>query len=119
MIEYTSLEVSERIQAVGVELHHRWGWANSVNGYVLVTKPTSNGAESRVGFLPAYTAQQAFDWLREWTGNEEICRWFKVYDNCVEWYDNSILTIPEVCYYKTNLADMLWEAIIWIKENEV
>ena len=63
-----------------------------------------------------YTAQQAFDWLREHAIDfslhnypEENLAAIHIYNNESVIYNNR---------YATNLANLLWEAVIWIKENE-
>lgn len=110
--EYTSLEVSKRIKEVGIELsEYRCGYkVGDTEGMLLVMTP-EHTAQYMVDInIPAYTAQQAFDWLMKnnklYIGDSDGNFGFRV----IGFYQEDCVT--------NSLADMLWSAIIWIKENE-
>ncbi len=100
----TSKENSIRLKELGFE-----------GAGKIVTFPATfmpRGAGSSIT-CKVYDAEVLFKWLREWAkGDLGQDRDLVTYLDCV-WLD-----INEISCFKTNLADLLAEAIIWIMENE-
>lgn len=122
MSEYTSKEISEKIKGVGIELEYI---ENGPNPYAFYMNGgtqliTNLNHKSLFNHVSAYTAQQAFEWLRE---NEPKNSWNTTIN--IDWvliddvnYYADTTTLEQTIGYKTTLSNMLWSAIIWIKENE-
>ncbi len=70
--------------------------------------------------LPTYGAEVLFEWLREWL--DKTNAWLAYDINCFSLHNDTggngaTRTLIQI-EFKTNLADMLAESIIWILENE-
>jgi len=117
----TSKEISQRLKEVGFDDEYQWGWIETTQGLQLVYIPKLTGDETaseRKKSIHSYDAETLFKWLR---GN--VCAWEMFHDSIEVYF--KVLSIdgqkdvkPHEIQYKTSLADMLGEAIIWIKEQE-
>jgi len=129
----TSKKISQRLKEVGFEANKSGTWIyDGIEGI-----PDSMDWEldyeiriwSKVMLpIPAYDAETLFKWLRENVGK------VKKYPYSYSFDDEDGFTVDHLIYgdsndpnnnydspafpFKTSLADMLGEAIIWIKEQQ-
>jgi len=126
----TSKEISQRLKEVGFEASTEYAWRQDsrFSGFpypegndveLLETYSLTNTSSLQphnrrnLDYIPAYDAEILFKWLRPY-GNTRDMGWFINHNEIV-------VSLHEgrdgVFEFKTSLADMLGEAIIWIKEQ--
>jgi len=125
MSDYTTREISLELEKVGFEGEYSYEWVE----YLKDALPTHlHDIRDELGFqkkiiarkAPAYSASTLFEWLREKYNSTpnlaldiqttEITIWLNIGHNPNE--------EEKEFEYKTNLADMLASAIIWILKEE-
>ena len=118
----TSKEISQRLLDAGysVETPHNWVQLNCLDGngdwttdWIIVTDAELHmiGEDNMQGDkYPAYSAETLFEWLRE---NENLY----LSDSDSNFGFRIVGFKPTSSIYKTNLADMFGEAVIWIESN--
>ena len=106
----TNKEISQRLKDVGFREITGGCYDKDGNPYTY----TFDVTEQLPDLVPAYDAETLFKWLRPY-GNTRDMGWFINHNEIV-------VSLHEgrdgVFEFKTSLADMLGEAIIWIKEQE-
>ena len=68
-------------------------------------------------FLPAYDAEILFEWLRGWHRDDPF-RSFEIQHDGIAVFDWGPRDNAKWIEYKTSLADMLAEAILWTLKNK-
>ena len=122
-MNYTNKEISIRLKELGFDVGSRMGHMISSDGIVqegmivehidFTVKWECDGFT----FLPAYTSDQLFEWLRNETEN------YSRPMNDIFISFNRIIITKRIyktfkAEFKTTLADMLASAIIWILKEE-
>ena len=115
-MNYTNKEDSIRLKELGFELDSDKCWKH------LTIEEKDYGKlfhisdiDEHIAYIPAYTSDQLFEWLREWW--EPMVRDFELLPDEMRIYHHLENWGGEVDF-ETNLTDMLAKAVIWILENE-
>jgi len=108
----TSKPISQRLKECGFDCPTKYAHDTRANvcddyGEDMVSRGLQN-------LIPAYDAETLFMWLRPY-GNKKDIGWFINHNEIVVSLHEGRDGIAE---FKTSLADMLGEAIIWILENK-
>ena len=128
MTDLTTREVSQRLMGVEFSADYIYEWVEYIKDAFpphLHDIRDELGIQNNIIFraAPAYSASTLFEWLREWWGEIENGHYLKFRKDgllvtLVDTYKYSDNQISELFTYKTSLADMLAEAIIWILTQE-
>jgi len=115
--EYTSLGISKQIKEAGIDVNSDYAYMPN-EGITLFQAGLIEEYDEYRDRIPAYTTQQAFDWLRRHKSKYHAEIIISEIAEVEIW--ERLTSHAEVVksIYGDNLADMLWSAIIWIKENE-
>ena len=113
-MNYTNKEDSIRLKELGFELDSDKCWKH------LTIEEKDYGKlfhisdiDEHIAYIPAYTSDQLFEWLRE-NGDFDIHKnWMMAIKG-----DPFKADSHEPIKYETNLTDMLAKAVIWILEQE-
>jgi len=116
----TSKEVSMRLKTAGFfeptpkfhELRTTGEWALSSLGGLNCSKEFATKAT----IIPAYDAEVLFEWLRGWHRDDPF-RSFGIENDGITAFDWGPRDNAKWIEYKTSLADMMAEAILWILED--
>jgi len=117
--DMTSKEISQRLKDAGFESEHTHWWRiwddydyhNDIHNEICdFTKTKDKDNILDAVFIPAYSAETLFEWLRE---NENLY----LSDSDGIFGFRIVGFKPTSSIYKTNLADMFGEAVIWIESN--
>ena len=114
----TTREVSQRLKACDFIGEYEYCYYLTPQGYVLFHKDSINDYKKD---CPVYSASTLFEWLREWK-KKYTDKWFSLdtySDGTIQfevWIEKP--HIIKKFEYKTSLADMLAESIIWILTQE-
>jgi len=108
----TNKEISQRLKEVGFREITGGCYDKDGNPYTYHFDVT----EQLPDLVPAYDAETLFKWLREnaWdVGGYE----YEIHHDAIIVLHNILDLWPSPFKFKSSLADMLGEAIIWIKEQ--
>ena len=130
----TSKKISQRLKDVGFDCFWDRYWVyNKPTASELIDLPDNDGWTCEgleyghwnkdLVYLPQYNTERLFKWLREKYSDEDADDWLDIGTHSI-----SIMGIESgrcgelYCRknikFKTSLADMLGESIIWILENK-
>ena len=119
MTDLTTREVSQRLMGVGFASKTQYYYYKDVHGSVTLRHDYYQAGSSLIE-IPAYSASTLFEWLRAKYHSDpnlaldiqatEITIWLNIGHNPDE--------EEKEFEYKTSLADMLGESIIWILTQE-
>ena len=122
-MNYTNKEISIRLKELGFDVGSRMGHMISSDGIVqegmivehidFTVKWECDGFT----FLPAYTSDQLFEWLRGNTEKYNLTWSIDDLELFIYRVGTPVEDEPLTVTFETNLTDMLAKACIWILEN--